>query len=93
MTEMLFHFLVPPMVTVDQQLPAVVGTTIMLVCETNGVDPPDTISWTFNGIEVSNDRNFSLTLSETKFGDYTCTASNEFGSDNTSVEIIMAGML
>ena len=88
------HFLVPPMVAIiDQPLPVVVGTTIILVCETSGVDPPNTISWTFNGTEVSNDRNFSLTLSDTNYGDYTCTASNEFGSGNSSVETIMAGML
>ena len=86
------NFTVPPSVTTVQPLPVVVGTTIVLVCDVTGVDPPDTITWTFSGMNVSTNNNFTLTISNADYGVYTCTGSNEFGSDNSSVMIIQAGM-
>ena len=88
----LFKFAVPPSVAAVQPLPVVVGTTIVLVCDITGVDPPDTITWTFNSVEVSTNSSFTLTVTDVNHGVYTCTASNEFGSSNSSIEIMLAGM-
>ena len=62
-----------------------------------GVDPPDTITWTFNGMEIFSGNeltggNFSLTISSSDYGMYTCTSTNEFGTNNDTVEVIQAGM-
>ena len=45
-------FTVPPIVTTAQPLPVVVDTDVELVCIVTGVDPPDSITWTFNGAEI-----------------------------------------
>ena len=63
-----------------------------------GVDPPDTITWTFDGMEIfsgneSTGGNFTLTISSSGYGMYTCTSTNEFGTKNDSIEIIRACML
>ena len=62
-----------------------------------GVDPPDTITWTFDGMEIfsgneSTGGNFTLTISRSGYGMYTCTSSNEFGTNNDTVEVIRAGI-
>ena len=56
------------------------------------------ITWTFNGMVIfqgneTTGGNFTLTISSDDYGSYTCTSSNEFGSNNSTVEVIRAGMI
>ena len=94
-----FHPTVPPTVTtIDPPLPIVVDTEIELTCNVTGEDPPDTITWTFNGTEIfqgneTTGGNFNLMISSDDYGNYTCTSSNEFGSNNSTVEVTRAGMV
>ena len=86
------------MVTTTQPLPIVVGTTIELICMTTGMDPTRTITWTFNGTEIYNTSettslNISREISSANYGIYTCSASNEFGSNNRTIEIVQAGIV
>ena len=88
---------VPPIVTIIEPLPVVVDTDVELVCIVTGVDPPDTITWMFGGavIYTGNEMtggNFTQTISSDGYGVYICAASNEFGSSETMVEIIQAGI-
>ena len=88
-------FTVPPIVaTVPPPLPIVLGTDVVLVCIITGVDRPDSITWTFNGMVVdTGNENFTLTvLTVADYGVYTCNASNEFGSNDDTVEVIQAGL-
>jgi hypothetical protein len=77
--------------------PVVIGTTIELICTTAGMDPPRTITWMFNGAAIdtgseTTSLNISRQISSSDYGVYTCSALNEFGSDNESIEIIQAGI-
>ena len=87
---------VPPEVTVIQPLPIVVGTSVELICMVS--DPTRNIMWTFNdtviynGAENSMARvNISREISDSDYGVYTCSASNEIGSNSRSVKVIRAG--
>ena len=89
-------FTVPPIVTTVQPLPVVVETDVELVCIITGVDPPDNITWIFNGMEIfmSNEAtggNFTRSFPSDNYGNYTCIASNEFGTTNSTIEVIQAG--
>lgn len=81
--------------TIPPPLPIVLGADVVLVCIITGVDPPDSIMWTLNGMVVdTGNENFTLTvLTVSDYGVYTCNASNEFGSDSDTVEVLQAGML
>ena len=72
------------------------GATVALVCEAMAGDLPISYSWTGpNGQEVSpgdTDGTISVTFSASgDYGNYTCTATNEFGVDNATTEVIRAG--
>ncbi len=61
------------------------------------MDPPRTITWTFNGVVIDTGSettsfNISRQISSSDYGVYTCSASNEFGSDNETIEIVQAGI-
>ena len=89
-------FTAPPMVTtVPPPLPIILGADVVLVCIITGVDPPDTIMWTYNGALVdAGNGNFTLmVLTFADYGVYACNASNEFGSDSDTIEVIEAGTL
>ena len=87
------------MIAVAQSLPegpVVIGTTIELICTTAGMNPPRNITWMFNGAAIDTGSettsfNISRQISSLDYGVYTCSASNEFGSDSESIEIIQAG--
>ena len=89
---------VPPMVIVIQPLPVVVSTTIELICIVTGVDPPRISTWAFNetvihsGLETTG-INISREISSTDYGIYTCSASNEFGDNSRTIEVIQAGKI
>ena len=91
---------VPPMATAVQPLlPVVVNTAFELVCQVTGIDAPEIISWTFSDTNVTiytgnamAGGNFTVTLSDSDFGTYVCTASNEFGSNQDNLTIVQAGI-
>ena len=93
-----YYVAVPPMVTVIQPLPIVVGTTIELICMVTGIDPPRITTWTFNdtviytGAETAG-VNISREISSIDYGIYTYSASNEFGSSSRAIEILPAGTI
>lgn len=91
-----YNYTVPPLISTIQPLPIVIGSDIEMVCVVTGVDPPDNIAWTFNSMVVYYDNgtrgsNFTLTVTESDYGEYTCTASNQFGVGVSSIQIIQAG--
>ncbi len=78
--------------------PVIIGTTIELICTTAGMDPPRTITWIFNGAAIDTGSetttfNISRQISSSDYGVYTCSALNEFGADNETIEIIQAGKI
>ena len=78
------------------EVPIVVGATVSLICEIPPEDPPVSFSWTDPaGQDVSltdTDGTISVTLSASgDYGNYTCTATNEFGMATTTVETVRAG--
>ena len=88
---------VPPIVTTVQPLSVVVDTDVELVCIVTGADPPDNITWTFNGFELfrgneTTGGNFTQTFSSNSYGSYVCTAANDFGTSNSTIEVLQAGM-
>lgn len=91
------YIAVAPSLAVVQPLPVVTGTTTELICTTAEMEPPMAITWTFNGAIIvagSETRalNISIEVSSADYGTYTCSASNEFGSNSRVVEIVQAGM-
>ena len=95
---LLFYYIaVSPLVAVVQPLPIVVGTIVELICTMTEMDTPTTITWTFNGAVIytgseTTALNISVEISSADYGIYTCSASNEFGSDNKTIEIVQAGI-
>ena len=93
-------FTVPPSVITLQPAPVVVDTTLDLVCVVTG-DTPIDIVWehvlTDGSVEevfTGNDTtggNFTLTVNMDDYGMYRCNASNIFGTNSASTEIIQAG--
>ena len=89
---------VPPVVSAEQPLPIVVNTSFELVCNVSGLDPPDSITWSFNSMELftgdaTTGGNFTVFFMNDDFGAYTCTASNDFGTDNVTINVMQAGMV
>ena len=93
-------FTVPPSVTTLQPTPVVVDTTVDLVCVVTG-DTPIDIVWehvltdgsveeVFTGNDMTGG-NFTLTVNMDDYGTYQCNASNIFGMNSASTEIIQAG--
>ena len=93
-------FTVPPSVTTLQPAPVVVDTTVDLVCVVTG-DTPIDIVWehvltdgsveeVFTGDDTTGG-NFTLTVNMDDYGTYQCNASNIFGTNSASTEIIQAG--
>ena len=68
-------------------------SSVDLVCEATSGDPPISFSWTNpNGQALSpgdTDGRVSFTL--TIYGNYTCTATNQFGVDRSTVELLKPG--
>ena len=89
---------VPPVVSTVQPLPVVVNTTVVLVCAVSGLDPPDRISWYFNSVVVftgnaTTGGDFTQFFTIDDYGAYTCSSSNEFGTTNSTIQVIQAGIL
>jgi hypothetical protein len=77
--------------------PVVEGSTVNLVCVATAGDTPISYSWTGpSGQDVSaadTDGNVSATISASGgYGNYMCTATNDFGMASTTLEVIRAGM-
>ena len=75
--------------------PIPIGTTVTLVCAAVSGDLPISYSWTGpDGQDVSladTDGINLVTLSTSGYyGNYTCTASNEFGMATATLEVIRA---
>ena len=88
---------VPPIATVIELPPVVVSTVIELICIVTGVDPPRIGTWAFNGAVIYNASeatgfNISREISNTDYGTYICSVSNEFGSSSRAIEILQAGI-
>ena len=76
------------------------GETITLECHADG-NPPPTIYWTYQGINITNSERYSIAfdvgLSILKifmstlddFGVYTCTAVNEEGQSSHNITVIV----
>jgi hypothetical protein len=72
------------------------GSTVNLACVATTGDLPVSFSWTGpNGQGVfPNDVDGTISVRFSAVGDYgsyTCTATNEFGSDRVTAEVIQAG--
>ena len=78
--------------------PVVLGTTVDLVCQATTGRHPISYSWTdASGVGVfpaaDTDGNITVSLSASgDYGTYTCTATNDFGMDTTTVDVVQAGM-
>ena len=82
-----------------QPAPVVMNSTVVLVCNVLG-DTPINITWervltngcveeVFTGNDTTGG-NFSLTVNMDVYGTYRCNASNRFGTNSSSVDIIQA---
>ena len=77
--------------------PVVLGTTADLLCQATTGRQPISYSWTdASGVAVfpeDTDGNIMVTFSTSRdYGTYTCTATNDFGMDTTTVDVVQAGM-
>lgn len=86
--------------TVQPPLPVIVNTDFELVCVVTGDDAPDVIMWMFNDTgaiiftgNATTGGNLTIIISDMSYGIYVCTASNAFGSSQSSITIVQAGML
>ena len=76
--------------------PVVLGTTVNLVCQATTGRQTISSSWTdASGVAVfpgDTDGNITVLLSTSgDYGTYTCTATNDFGMDTATVDIVQAG--
>ena len=76
--------------------PVVLGTTVDLVCQATTGRQPISYSWTgASGVAVfpeDTDGNITVTISASgDYGTYTCTATNDFGMDTATVDVVQAG--
>ena len=76
-----------------------IDSTIELICIVSGVDPADNITWTSsNGTQVyftdeTDGANVTVTISvRSDYGEYKCTATNDYGIGFATIEISMPGM-
>ena len=83
-------------VTVSED-PIIINSTVDLVCTATG-DSPITYEWVLVGEEdtvLNTDTttgDFSFTIgSADQYGTYRCTATNVYGSDSDTVEVLQAG--
>ena len=74
--------------------PVIEGSAVNLVCEATAGDLPISYSWTGpNGEELSSIGNVSVTLfAPEDYGTYTCTATNQVGSNISQVEVSRLGI-
>ena len=74
-----------------QPSPIFNGTSVDLVCEaTSGDLNPISYSWTDpNGQSLSPDTDGRISFTLTVYGTYTCTATNQFGVDRSTVELLI----
>ena len=89
-------FSVPPDVVsyADPSGPIVEGSVVQLVCVATTGDLPITYAWHGpDGQAVSSPSNTSgnISLTFSTAGDYVCSATNEFGLDQNTTNIIRAG--
>ena len=84
---------VPPQIKTVQPDPVFFNTPVQLVCVVIGGDPPRNITWTSsNGTQVyftnsTAGTNISLSITRYDYGEYVCTASNEFGETDGSIQV------
>ena len=76
--------------------PVVLGTTVDLVCQATTGCQPISYSWTdASGVAVfpdDTDGNITVLLSTSRdYGTYTCIATNDFGMDTATVDVVQAG--
>ena len=76
--------------------PVVLGTTVDLVYQATTGRHPISYSWTdASGVAVfpeDTDGNITVLLSTSgDYGTYTCTATNDFGTDTATVDVVQAG--
>ena len=75
--------------------PVIEGFTVNLVCEATAGDLPISFSWTgprANRISSGSNGILSMAFRALEdYGNYTCTATNTFGTDSSQVEIERAG--
>lgn len=76
-----------------------IDSTIELICIVSGVDPADNITWTSSDgtqvyfTEETDGANVTVTISvRSDYGEYRCTATNDYGNGVDVVEISMPGM-
>ena len=92
-----FHA-VPPEIAVANPDPVFYNEPVQLVCTVIGGDPPRNITWTspsgalvyFTNQTAGAD--VSLSITRYDYGEYTCRASNEFGSAFKRVEVQHPGL-
>ena len=92
-----YHAVVP-VVTTIQPLPVVIDTNVTLMCTVTEGDTPYNITWTFNssgamiyfGDETTGGF-FTLVVTSDDYGMYTCSATNEFGMNSSTIEVVQAG--
>ena len=80
---------------------APVHTAVILTCTFDGLSVPANVSWAFNGSPISNNLFvFNETYTELTLdplmagdtGDYTCTATNMFGSSVAKTRLNVQGV-
>ena len=101
LTEMfIFPFCVVPPGGVTAQLsssgPVMLGTTVDLVCQATTGRQPISYNWTdAGGVAVfpdDTDGSITVLLSTSgDYGTYICTATNDFGMDTATVDVVQAG--
>ena len=98
----IFPFCTVPPVGVTAQLspsgPVVLGTTVDLMCQATTGHETISYSWTdASGVTVfpdDTDGSITVLLSTSgNYGTYTCTATNDFGTDIATVDVVQAGRL
>ena len=80
----------------DPVLPVVLSQSVDLTCTATG-DPPITYTWVLTGAETTHlnsdptSGNFTLGITQTnQYGVYICIATNELGTDVSSINITQA---
>ena len=76
--------------------PLLPDTTVDLICQATTGRQPISYSWTdASGVAVfpeDTDGNITVTVStDGDYGTYTCTATNDFGMDTATVDVVQAG--
>ena len=90
-------FSVAPEVTTRVNPPGSVikGSTVNLVCEATAGDLPISYSWTnpYDITLLSNSNMGTVLINSLRdYGEYTCTANNQYGGDTSTLTVEQAGM-